>query len=411
MKVNFEKLLEKLSKKLETETEPNPMIGATIKTKRKSLDKTLDEVSQRSGVSLSYISKIENDLLNPNFKKIRRVLSELNLNEDIFDYSSNMSEWYSQLLDIMLGLNDDETVMKAFIRKRDDFQSKLIDLALHVKRGSLKHCETHISLLMNSIDQMMPIELGIFMLSIAHYYFMHQSYIQSAKMMDVALQRQLNHKKLILWQDDLLFQLSLLTNNVLYINERFAKLTVLYQNYGLMDKAYDLRLSYHQHMQFIAGPNFYDLDDFDNQIETKKFIFMNQLFCCSKTVVDVITDEPDLKPYNLILALAYDKIENGVKAVYYLEQIDETDMSKHDQILHTYLKHKYQMDDYEAHLKHALFKDPNIYHNDALLSFYGNACMNHYKSQHRYKECVLIQEAINRYKHEIRFHFEKIYSK
>ena len=69
------------------------------------------------------------------------------------------------------------------------------------------------------------------------------------------------------------------------------------------------------------------------------------------------------------------------------------------------------MDDYEAHLKHALFKDPNIYHNDALLSFYGNACMNHYKSQHRYKECVLIQEAINRYKHEIRFHFEKIYSK
>ncbi|PKK86906.1 MAG: hypothetical protein CVV63_03065, partial [Tenericutes bacterium HGW-Tenericutes-8] len=227
MKLNFEKLLEKLSKKLTNETEPNPKIGATIKTKRKSLEKTLDEVSQRSGVSLSYISKIENNQLNPNFTKIRRVLNELNLNEDIFDYSSNMTDWYSQLLDIMLGLNEDDQAIKSFIKKRDDFQSKLIDLALHVKKGQLNHCEAHISLLINSIDQMMPIELGIFMLSIAQYYLLNKGYIQAAKMMDVVLIRQTNHKKFTLWQDEIMFQLALLTKNVLYIDHRFSKLTLM----------------------------------------------------------------------------------------------------------------------------------------------------------------------------------------
>ena len=38
--------------------------------------------------------------------------------KQFFDYSSDMSSWYDNLLDLMLGLKDDDKEIKAFIKKR-----------------------------------------------------------------------------------------------------------------------------------------------------------------------------------------------------------------------------------------------------------------------------------------------------
>lgn len=411
MKLNFEKLLEKLTKKLLNEEIPKPRIGATIKVKRKSLEKTLEEVSSRSGVSLSYMSKLENNQLQPNFQKIRKILTELNLNEAIFDYSTDMTSWYNELLDLMLGLKDDDKEIKTFIKKREDFQSKLIDLTLHVTNNKVSECDAHISLLFDSIDQMKPIEVGIFMLSIAYYYYQNNGYVQSAKMVDVLLRRHLNNKKFNLWLDELIFKLSLLTSNVLYVNKKFEKLSLHYQNYGLLDKAYDLREAYHDHMQFIAGSTFYDLGEFDNTIETKKYIFMNRLFKGDAyDVIEPIKMESDTKHYALILALTYDKFGDAEMAKSYLSDIDISSLSPTEAILYDFLKHKHVEEDFGAHLKRALFKDPRIFHNQVLLDFYAYEYVLYHQEAHRYKECVILNTHFTKLYREIAFHFEKIYS-
>jgi transcriptional regulator with XRE-family HTH domain len=66
-----------------TDIHPN-QIGARLKEIRRSLDKTLAEVSQSTGVSISKLSKIENNQISPSFDIMKRICDGLDVSIEDF---------------------------------------------------------------------------------------------------------------------------------------------------------------------------------------------------------------------------------------------------------------------------------------------------------------------------------------
>jgi len=58
---------------------PPPELGAVIRTARKSLSLTLEQVAERSGVSKSMLSQIERGAVNPTFAVVWNLMQALNL--------------------------------------------------------------------------------------------------------------------------------------------------------------------------------------------------------------------------------------------------------------------------------------------------------------------------------------------
>lgn len=84
-------------------------IGANIKLKRKGKKQTLNHLSELSGVSISYLSKIENNLLKPNLDYLSNVLEDLEINEEFLAQSTIMNEWYLMTIKDFLNIRSYET--------------------------------------------------------------------------------------------------------------------------------------------------------------------------------------------------------------------------------------------------------------------------------------------------------------
>ena len=59
-------------------------IGARLKEIRRTLDRTLAEVSQATGVSISNLSKIENNQISPSFDIMKRICDGLSVSIEDF---------------------------------------------------------------------------------------------------------------------------------------------------------------------------------------------------------------------------------------------------------------------------------------------------------------------------------------
>jgi transcriptional regulator with XRE-family HTH domain len=59
-------------------------LGARLKEIRRTLDRTLAEVSQTTGVSISNLSKIENDQISPSFDIMKRICDGLGISIEDF---------------------------------------------------------------------------------------------------------------------------------------------------------------------------------------------------------------------------------------------------------------------------------------------------------------------------------------
>ena len=72
-------LLDKIRQKVRKDLQTQSKLGPTIKQRRKEKDLTLSQLSEKYEVSISYISKVENDLIKPNIDYINPMLAVLEL--------------------------------------------------------------------------------------------------------------------------------------------------------------------------------------------------------------------------------------------------------------------------------------------------------------------------------------------
>jgi transcriptional regulator with XRE-family HTH domain len=140
--IYFSKQIKRRRHEKPYETKP---IGSAIKVKRKELKMTLEE-SAEGICSISYLSKLENNLIEPNEVFVKQLKERLNLKDELeIDssvYKNDLNEILEcfltdQMMDINL-LTAYEQI-KIFIPNLNDFETAMLSLALSHTLYQMEH--------------------------------------------------------------------------------------------------------------------------------------------------------------------------------------------------------------------------------------------------------------------------------
>jgi transcriptional regulator with XRE-family HTH domain len=365
--------------------------------KRKEQNKTLREVSEKADVSLSFISKIENDQIKANLDHIKGILEDLEIKEEVFQLSQDMSKWYEDLLDYELDLGNPNISFKPVIENRDDFQSKIIDLAVNVKKGYYGQSEQNITMLITAMDNMKPIEIAIFLLIVSEYYIQVDEYFKAAELLQIVLKKEFVHEKVNLWLYELLFKLSLCSKNEHYVSNVFNNLQQMYIIYNLYGKSTEKRMEYIKYCAYIKDEKFFTkLLSFDDHTEHKKAqllqMYLNDKLNMLKQEIEPLKENP---AFNLIYALYYHETNQIQKAEFWVNQLCEHAYdSPIEQFFKNYLKAIYITKDPGQYLKSVLGIKGELYYHTSVIEIASEYYINWLIESHRYKECTTVMQLV-----------------
>ena len=402
------KLLEKANKKLFKDEEPNIKIGATLKLARKEQNKTLLDVSQAAGVSQSFISKLENDQIKANLNHIKGILEDLNIEETIFQVSQDMNRWYEDLLDYYLDLGDGNLNFKDVTEYRDDFQSKIIELAVDIKKRLYGNSEKNITLLITSIDTMKPIEVAIFLLIVSEYYIQIHEYFKAADLLNIIYKKEFVHVKIDLWLYELMFKLALCSKNEHYVTKIFLKLQEMYIFFNLYGKSTEKRMEYIKHCAYIKDENFFKhVLSFDASKEHQSLQMMNWFFNDKTFKLNHYMEQfkPDIPP--LVHALYCHKVNKTEQLETLLSNLDSHD---YDSPVETFYKQflcaTYVDKCPETYLKSVLGNKSDFYYHTPVIELASTHYIEHLTHAHRYKECTQVMKMVSNRLQEIQRNLE-----
>jgi transcriptional regulator with XRE-family HTH domain len=377
--------------------------------KRKEQNKTLREVSEKADVSLSFISKIENDQIKANLDHIKGILEDLEIKEEVFQLSQDMSKWYEDLLDYELDLGNPNISFKPVTENRDDFQSKIIDLAVNVKKGYYGQSEQNITMLITAMDNMKPIEIAIFLLIVAEYYIQVDEYFKSAELLEIVCKKEFVHEKVNLWLHELLFKLALCSKNEHYVSQLFNYLQQMYIIYNLYGKSTEKRMEYIKYCAYIKDEIFFKkLLSFDDHTEHKKaymlHIFLNKKISKLKQELEQVGEDTS---FSLIQTLYYHETKQSQKAEFWAIQLcDHPYDSPIEQFYKNYMKAIYVTKDPGQYLKSVLGVKGNLFHHVAVIEIAFEYYVELLMEAHRYKECTTIMQMVSKRLNEIRKNLE-----
>ncbi len=377
--------------------------------KRKEQNKTLREVSEKADVSLSFISKIENDQIKANLDHIKGILEDLEIKEEVFQINRDMSKWYEDLLDYELDLANPNMSFKPVTENRDDFQSKIIDLAVNVKKGYYGQSEQNITMLITAMDNMKPIEVAIFLLIVAEYYIQIDEYFKASELLEIVLNKEFVHEKVNLWLHELLFKVSLCSKNEHYVTQLFNYLQEMYIMYNLYGKSTEKRMEYIKYCAYIKDESFFKkLLSFDDHTEHKKahllHVFLNEKNSKLKQELEKVGENP---AFSLIQTLYHHVTNQPHKAEHWANQLcDHAYDSPIEQFYKNYMKAIYITKDPGQYLKSVLGVKGKFFYNTAVIEIAFEYYIEWLMSVHRYKECTTIMQMVVKRLNDIRKNLE-----
>ncbi|MCX7845808.1 MAG: helix-turn-helix transcriptional regulator [Dictyoglomaceae bacterium] len=99
-------------------------IGNKIRKLRKEKNLTLEELSKKTGLSLSYISLIERGLKNPSLKALEKIAECFGINPAIFFKEEDINEKESIEVFLRANTNLDEEERKMIIQLIESLEKK-----------------------------------------------------------------------------------------------------------------------------------------------------------------------------------------------------------------------------------------------------------------------------------------------
>ncbi|MDY0210820.1 MAG: helix-turn-helix domain-containing protein [Acholeplasma sp.] len=405
--MKLEKQIKTLKMQRRKEIEPQQMLGGTLKYHRRKQKRTLNEISKKTEMSISYISKLENNVIQMTYKNARRLFDVLNIKEDVLIYSKNMIEWYDDLFDVVLELGEDHQKLKRFIESRDDYQSKLIDFTIKAVKNDLKGCEMHLTLLINQVDTMTMFESNILLMAIANYLFHQQDYKYASECIDLIKETPVKNAKFNLWVDLLKYKLSLLTGNFTHIHKLYQQLTNECLKFELEHILMDIRNDYIAYRPFIATESYFEeLMEFKKHPMIVSQHFLNQL-CRNydESLLDSIIFNEQCSPFVCSIAYwlsgDYDNMDKQM-SMFCPNQLHK--LEKH---IYDYMVLSKHPENILPELRKRLNTDPFVINNMILLHLYGELLIQYYQKNHKYKDAIAIWEYVKEAKSDIKKHFYK----
>ena len=379
MQKNMTYVMDKINQKIIKDRQSVGKLGATLKQRRKEHQFTLSHLSNKYAISISYISKIENDLIKPNIKYISPMLTELQIDEEMFESSEIMDAWYRLAINYHIDKENNRKQLYDYVTQRNDFQSKLIEFSVLVKENDFLKSNKFIGILIHNIDQMTPIEFCLFVFSLVEHHINDGDIITAAEVFGLIDGMYMVYDGLKLWAYKIAFKLS----------EYHVSL-------------HQYRTIYHAYNKALMAHNMVDI------IIRNKEIYNNQQPFDSPLSLSNYHDEEMYKNYRLSLIIherydsflklehqhdlaqaLYDDIVLNKKPKY--KQID-FEPSLFEQTLREYFKEKYEKGNVVPFLRDIVFSSSEVSQHHYISNFFADRLIDYLANQNKYKECYLIYE-------------------
>lgn len=382
-------IIHKIRKKMKQDGITIGKLGSTVRYKRKERNKTLQALSETVDISVSYISKIENNIITPNIETFKGVLETLEINEDLFESSLVMDEWYLKAIKHVVNLKNYKKELKAYILERNDFQAKLIEFCLLINENHYNQATKYISLLISNIEQMSDFEFIVFTLSIVSYHLSDDDYINASKVLLEIKEKYLVNSYVWHWFYKLKYQLSLFQED---FNKSFSSLNEYLKYLFLHNNLIELKTIRDKYISslsyFLAPSEFEEIED-DYYIRSKRI---------SHVLNNELIDFDVLEKEDLALLLYYDEneMEEEIKKLFpkveFLDCVFEVFLKEYFEIKY------FDKENYFTFLKENLFSTSLINQHYYGLRFIVKQMKKILLKQFKYKEINIINEMLEKNK-------------
>lgn len=385
-KLMNELLIHKVGTKIENDLKTEGKYGATFKCKRLERMKTLSEICRKYGISISYLSKIENDILKPNVGMLGSYFNDMQIDEDMVASSEIMDAWYLKLVSYIMGTKDCRPELIEYLSKRDDFQSRLISFAIQVKEKKVENEAQIVSVLLYSIDVMQPLELTIFILTLVSFYIDTKDYFLAGRLLKELNVNNLFHISIRYWYLDLKFELSLYQASFKELKNNFEKLCQMHIKFNQIDAIITTKKKYVEALAYMMEPKTFNdsllEDDYLSSYRISLILHEDyETFVSLDSKVDIAS------------MLYYDVLEDKKNVLELLDQVPFSD-SLIQQFLKNYFIQKYKYDNSYQYLREALFSEIGISQHYYASQFISNKLSVVLIKLHKYKESSLVSERI-----------------
>lgn len=379
-------LIHKVGTKLENDLKTEGKYGATFKCKRLERMQTLSEICRKYGISISYLSKIENDILKPNTAILGSYFNDMQIDEDMVTSSEIMDEWYLKLVGYIVGTKKCRQELLEYLSKRDDFQSRLINFAMEVKEKKVENEAQIVSVLLYSIDLMQPLELTIFILMLVSLYIDTKDYFLAGKLLKELNVNNLFHISIRYWYIDLKFELSLYQSSLKELKNNFEKLCLTHIKFNQIDAIKTTKKKYVEALAYMMQPKAFDEslleDDYLSSYRVSLILHEDyETFIALESKKDIAS------------MLYYDVLEDKKNVLDLLNQVTFSD-SLVQEFLKNYFIQKYKHNNSYQYLREALFCEIGICQHYYASQFISNKLSAELIKLHKYKESSLVSERI-----------------
>ncbi len=381
-------VLSKIRKKMNEDAITEGKLGTTIKYKRKERNQTLQTLSEIVGISVSYISKVENNIISPNISTIKGVLETLEINEKIIESSLIMDNWYLKTICHILDIKYLKEELVKYIEERNDFQARLMKFVLMVNEGIFTKASDELSLLMYSINQMSDLEFIMFLLALVQYHLNDNDYINASLIMFEIKDKYLLNTYINHWYYKLKFKIALMQEDYYKLNkakDNYINYLFLHNKITLIK---GLRNEYINSLSYFLKPTqFENIIDKDYERSKRISLVLND------EVANFKKDKDDLA-----LLLYYDNSNNEEQVLKLINKVDFTN-SLFETTLKEYFQIKYfDSNNYFHFLKEQIFSTDPITQHYYGVRFFAGKLKEILLKQFKYKEINLINDILDKSK-------------
>lgn len=379
-------ILNKIRKKINEDSLTEGKLGSTIKFKRKERNKTLQSLSNIVGISVSYISKVENNVISPNLETIKGVLETLEINEKIIESSLVMDHWYLKTVSHILEIKNTKEELVKYINERNDFQSRLMKFALIVSENGFQSATEELSLLMYSLNQMSDLEFVFYLLALVQYHLNDNDYVNASLILKEIKRKYLLNTYISHWYYQLKFEIALMQEEF----EKFDNTKDEYLRYLFLhnktSKIKFVRKKYISSLSYFLKPNNFE-SVFEKDYQRSKRISM----ILNKDFLN-FSEEKEIEDLALLLYYDYqenkEQVINLIPAVHFNDDLFEKSLKNY-----FYVKY-YDNNNYFHFLKEQIFSTDPITQHYYGVRFFAEKLKSILLKQFKYKEITLINEII-----------------
>jgi len=398
MNINLMHIKKQVRNRKEQKIFESKPIGSAIKFKRKEMNMTLEEGAE--GIcSVSYLSKLENNLIEPGVRFISSLIERFNL-EDVFDQDYEQYQLHlREIKDRLFEGSQPKEDLPALYGKRKDYQALLVKMGYYTLMNQYDEASKSIYDLRVYIPNLNHDEFGLFILLTGMMLYDDHKYSDGYEVLLLSPKFENIEQKVVLmllkFRLFCAFKMNKISE-VLNHYPTYVNMTVDIEKYDLLQ---EMRNRYVQFEASFKNPE--DMEKILGKMSTlqqelKDYILAKSMFYHGEYDNVIMASKPYYRKHShwlvlYIISLDYAKKHEDI--LYVLDHTDELlDVCKTAKVLISHLKHKYKSDKTQLlnYLRREILGIKHLSDEYQVLDYLMMDAQNLFSKHQHYKEAVQV---------------------